>query len=601
MAELFSIIAIIIAFVALSKANAVQNKMEGRTSLVDRPMPPVEPPVVLHPVAPAITPDSTVSPAPQPAQNQPATPASPTAASAPQVMAERSAAEGAKLTEESLGRHVGKIGIVALVLGAAYFVKLAYGYFDPTTKFVLSLLFGMALLGVGQWLRKKYQGYSDLLLGGGIAILYLSIYAGYAIFDPAVLGTGSAYALMILVTILAVAISVVDSSLLLALLGTVGGFATPLLLSTGNNDLVGLSLYMLVLDLGVVVVSFWRSWPALRYVCFVFTWLLLSMSAFNLDFHEKDGPVLLFSTLFFLVFLAMALVRHFGQRVRGEAVDHALLGLNTFIYLGWALDAIPSAWHGFLAAALALLYIVVAIIADRARPDDRALGLTTAGLAVVMLTIAIPLQFSGHWIALAWLVESVVLVWLSFNLNRELLRVFGVLVGILGFVAMLGTFGDVDPSSSDYILVFNRAVLTALAAVGATYAIAWLYHRFGSALAASYTVIVTACVLANILTVGTATWEIGNAFARSGAGGSSASTAVSIFWGLYAILLIVVGFARSLKPARLMGLALIALTACRIFLLLWELGTVYRVISLMAFGLLALLASFGYAKYKDKL
>jgi hypothetical protein len=82
---------------------------------------------------------------------------------------------------------------------------------------------------------------------------------------------------------------------------------------------------------------------------------------------------------------------------------------------------------------------------------------------------------------------------------------------------------------------------------------------------------------------------------------SSKETAVSVFWALYSILLISIGFAKRLRGIRLFGLGLFFITAIRVFFIVWQLGPLARIISSIAFGVIALLASFLYVKYKHRL
>ena len=82
---------------------------------------------------------------------------------------------------------------------------------------------------------------------------------------------------------------------------------------------------------------------------------------------------------------------------------------------------------------------------------------------------------------------------------------------------------------------------------------------------------------------------------------SSKNTAVSIFWALYAILLIAIGFMKRMRFIRLFGLVFFFVTAGRVFLEVWQLGQLERIISSIVFGVIALGASFLYVKYKHLL
>ena len=79
------------------------------------------------------------------------------------------------------------------------------------------------------------------------------------------------------------------------------------------------------------------------------------------------------------------------------------------------------------------------------------------------------------------------------------------------------------------------------------------------------------------------------------------NTSVSIFWAIYAAILTAVGFAKRSSSLRIFGLTLFIITAVKIFIDVWSLGTIYRIISFIGLGVIALVASFVYVKYKDRL
>jgi hypothetical protein len=105
--------------------------------------------------------------------------------------------------------------------------------------------------------------------GAGIAILYATLFAMYARWHLIV--AMFAFALMILVTAVAVWLSIRRESVFIALLGLVGGFATPAMLSTGENRPIGLFSYLLLLNIGLAWVAWRRRWTVLSIVSLIFT------------------------------------------------------------------------------------------------------------------------------------------------------------------------------------------------------------------------------------------------------------------------------------------------------------------------------------------
>ena len=127
----------------------------------------------------------------------------------------------------------------------------------------------LVLLVLGWRLRHKRSAYAQILQGGAIAVLYITLFTAFRFYG--VIGAGQAFALMAVVAALAAALAVLQNAAALAVVGSLGGFATPLLLSSGTGSHVGLFSYYLVLDLGIAAVAWFRNWRLLNLIGFGFT------------------------------------------------------------------------------------------------------------------------------------------------------------------------------------------------------------------------------------------------------------------------------------------------------------------------------------------
>src|SRR3989344_315827 len=204
--------------------------------------------------------------------------------------------------EEEGGRWLGKIGISALLLGVSFFLKYAFdnNLIGVVGRVILGLVSGVLLVAVGQFLRAKYERYSDIIIGGGIGILYLTIYAAFAFYN--LISQPTAFLFLFCVTALAVIISVVDKAFQLAALAVFGGLLTPFLISTQGNNQFTLFAYILILDIGVLAVSFREKWLKLNYLAFIGT-ALIFLGWFS-RFYSEDQlfPTLAFLSAYFLIF-----------------------------------------------------------------------------------------------------------------------------------------------------------------------------------------------------------------------------------------------------------------------------------------------------------
>lgn len=684
--------------------------------------------------------------------------------------------------EETSARWLGRIGAIAVLLGVVFFLKYAFdnNWIGPVGRVSIGVLFGIVMAGLGQRIRTKYQNYSDILIACGVGVLYLSIYASYGFYHlviPAV-----ALFLMALVTAFALLIAVVDGSIGLAVFATLGGFATPVALSTGENHLVGLSLYMIILDLGVFGAAFYKKWLKLNVIAFIGTLFLFEGWMSTYYSEAQLAMTFLFGSVFFGLFLATSILHHLLRKEPTTVSDLLLITANAAWYfsLGYRLfDPLYHEYLGFFAFLLSALYLAIAYVSFSSNRADRTLNLFLPGIAVVFLTIAIPLQLTGLYISVAWLAEAVVLLATSLYLRERVMQVFawlvlvlgiasvgddvsairsglhtwmpqpdawqvpvptlvpfwntgfflmftvtlviylfaylyhrfrdadpeaphtmllslvlgsiatavtftveldngldnwvalpwlfegllvlfiglhlrskltqgvGWLVAALGLMAMGGAVGNIHQahgeSGSDAPAFFNLGTLLMLLSVGVTYVFAYLYRLHEESIPDWKKYAGVLVVIANLLTITCFTWEISYSYdlriralsyesariqteTQNYYGGaaypsydsslgvnsapyyvevkniqSSKETAITIFWAFYAILLLIVGFAKRLRVVRLFGLAFFFVTAIRAFLIIWQLNELTRIISSIAFGIIALAGSFLYAKYKSRL
>lgn len=556
-----------------------------------------------------------------------------------------------KKNEESSGRLLGKIGIVAVLLGVAFFLKYAFDsqWIGEAGRVMIGVLFGLGFMGTGQYLRKNYVKYSDLLIGGGSAILYLSVFSAYS-FYHLIDGT-TAGVFMFLVTALTFAISIVNATITLSLVGIIGAFATPFLVGSGNDDMVVLFTYMIIINLGVLGISFFKKWPQLNLASFLGT-IILFGSWFG-RYYDEDLliPVMVFCFVTFLIFIVAQVARSISAGIKAKEFDYMLLGGNAlaFALIGYI---ILQPYHhdilGFAAVFVALVYIVIAFAVNKFNATDTALNIFLPGLAVTFLSLAVPLQFSGPWIAVAWLIESCVLYFIASTISNRGFQVMGVVVYVLGLVDFfqwytLRNFDLIGGSSRniDFVPIFNSAFAVLLLAIVVAYAIVYFYKKFGStSVEIQKRGIMVFVVIANILTIYALSIQIteyhsakieamhrdynakmtdaerySNGYSTSAqttivsdqyyadisSTKNQSNTLVSILWTLYAALLTGIGFAQRIASVRRLGLILFIITAIKVLIDVWSLGQLYRIISFIAFGLIALGASFAYTKFKDRL
>jgi len=229
-----------------------------------RPVPPATPPARVLPAPPAPPPaDAPPTGHIPPATHVPPATGVPPAAPEPalsQVTSSRSID-----WERWVGiRGAAVLGAVALGLAGLLFFKYSIerGLVTPVMRVVSGTITGVGCIVGSEWLRKRaYTASAEGVSGAGVVILYGAFWAAHALYG--LIGMGVSFALMVLVTAACCLLALRYGSQLVAVMGLVGGFATPLLLSSGADRPIGLFGYVLLLDIGLIAVGRRRAWPLL--------------------------------------------------------------------------------------------------------------------------------------------------------------------------------------------------------------------------------------------------------------------------------------------------------------------------------------------------
>ncbi|HEV7766988.1 MAG TPA: DUF2339 domain-containing protein [Thermoanaerobaculia bacterium] len=329
---------------------------------------------------------------------------------------------------------------IALVLAAVFFLKYSveHGWLSPTIRATLGILTGASLLVICELrVARGYAFTANAMHGAGIAILYATLFAIHALWH--LLPAGVVFFMMLVVTAVAVGLSIRRDSIFIALLGLMGGFATPALLSTGENRPVGLFSYLLLLNFGLAWVAYKKRWPILTIGSLAFTvfyqwgWVskyltpaqlplavgiflaFAAMAAAALWLNKRDDQPIFERVALAAVALPLAFgiftaaVPAYGARyntlfgflllvaaglaiiavVRKQSWLHVLGGASVLLtFTIWsAVSYLPTAWPAILAwiAAFVALYLVAATrIASPAN--------ATAPLLFFMLTALLVLE-----------------------------------------------------------------------------------------------------------------------------------------------------------------------------------------------------------------
>lgn len=357
------------------------------------------------------------------------------------------------------GNAMARIGVIVLFFGVAFLLKYTAdrGLFSIELRLMSVIFAAMGLIVIGWGLQNSRRSYGLVLQGGGMGIIYLTLFA--AVNHYSLLSSTLGLALMVLLVVVANGFAVLQNARSLAILATVGGFLAPILISRGGSHIVLFSYYA-VLDAGIFAIAWFKAWRELNLIGFFFTFIIASLWGYQYyqpHYFKTTEPFLI---LFFLFYVAVPIL--YARRQPPKLKDY----LDSSLVFGVPLTAfglqsalVADFEYGLAISALAvgLFYGGVANVLRRRNELDLLLEAFLA-LAIAFATLAIPLAVDGRWTGAAWTLEGAALVWVGVRQQRFLARLFGLGVQLAAGIAFLIA---IDKPTTD-TAVFNSLYLGGL-------------------------------------------------------------------------------------------------------------------------------------------
>jgi uncharacterized membrane protein len=360
------------------------------------------------------------------------------------------------------GNLLVRIGGVVLFFGLAFLVKYAaeHSTISIGTRLVLVALAAVALVVVGWVLRAREGAYGQILQGLGVAIFYLVLYGASKYYM--ILPLEVAFGLMFGVAVVGSVLAVIQGSLPMALFAIAGGFLVPILISGGLGSHVVLFGYYFFLNLGIVVMAWYRSWRVLNLVGFLSTFVIATGWGI-LEYHpELFATTEPFLILFFLMYLSVSIL--FVRQSLGHLVDSALVFGLPAVAFGLQVNLVEAMAYGaaYSATVLGVVYALLAWGLAHRELYGR-LSTSFALLAVVFFTVAVPYYFDADVTAALWALESTAVVWLALKQSRTYARYAGEGLQLfslgLYLLSMLG-YGVSGAEYAGYVIVAGALFAT---------------------------------------------------------------------------------------------------------------------------------------------
>ena len=325
-----------------------------------------------------------------------------------------------------------KIGVLVSFFGVSFLLKYAIdrNLLNLPIEFRLLAVAaaGVVMAAIGWRLRERRRHYALSLQGGGLGILFLTVYAALRIWQ--LIPAPAAFALLAGLAVATAVLAVAQNARTLAMFGIAGGFLAPLLASTGQGSHVVLFGYYLVLNAAILGIAWYRAWRGLNLLGFAFTFVIAIFWGYRYFRPELFASTEPFLVLHFLLYQAVVILYALRRPPdEPDLTDGTLLFGTPVIAFGLQSAMLSDTEYGLAisAAVLGVFYALCAAVLRRNRERLPALlGEAYLALAVAFGTVAIPLAFDARWTSAAWALEGAALVWVGVRQNRLLASTAGV-------------------------------------------------------------------------------------------------------------------------------------------------------------------------------
>lgn len=507
-----------------------------------------------------------------------------------------------------------RIGIGLLLIGIAFLFKYSIdqGWLIPPVRSAIGLGIGLILFVSGLQMPRKSTPMKQVLLGGGIATFYIT---GFATFQLYSFASGFVtWPFMVIVTLLALSLSLQQDEPILSVIGTLGALGTPFMLYTGSGSVVLLMLYTALVLVGSGIVYLYKGWKSLLWSIAAGGFVVMCVGVVNTTMvWDTTATVtlverwaLMIGTIIWVIasWILAASRTILTAKNPAQWPDPSLLledgsldqniiykpstSVHVLVFLVplFILPLMIGMWdlsqNGTGVAAFALAVIGGLGYLTLKRETMVALASSHAFMSLVMLTIGFVLIFEGNVLFTVLAAEAVGLRYVAYQTSDEKLDVsahilFGIVILWL-FNLMRFSFG------TSAMLGWEGITQLAFLAAGGMLLPKWIKK---SDIRLVYRIVSHVVFLIWIYQA-IAPLESGQAW-------------VTVAWGAYGIILLVLGFIQYGRRIRLAGMSTIFLMVGKLFLVdLSQLQAIWRILLFMGFGAVFLFLGYYWQRQMNK-
>lgn len=389
--------------------------------------------------------------------------------------------------EAFLGENLAnKIGIAIILIGIGVGVKYAIdkNILGPAMRIALGYLAGAILIGFAIYLKKKYENLSAVMFAGGMAVAYFVTFIAFDFYH--LFPKMAAFGIMLGLTVITSLAAIRYNKQVIAIVGLVGAYSVPFLLSDGTGLTSSLFIYMTIINAGILFLAFRKNWQPVFVVAFGCTWLIfIVVGARAFISHPSDyKTLLLFGSIFYALFYAMLIANkmkhkeHVGGPTMPIVIMNSILGYAAGMALVTAIydDSVSNGIYTLLFAAS---QGVVTLITMKQKEADHHLYYLSFGFALSLVTASIPMLFDGKWITILWSLQAAVFFWIGWKKDDGLFEKICYFPILLAFGSLFHSWMHINLGiDAQHISPFlNEYFLAGIVLTGALFFMTYLKYQ----------------------------------------------------------------------------------------------------------------------------
>ena len=327
------------------------------------------------------------------------------------------------------------VGIILLVIGLSIGVKYVIDrqLISEVMRISLAYAAGIILYLLSWRLKKNYQLFSAILFSGAMASLYFTTYAAfvyYGFFSFAV-----TFLIMAGLTVYTAFESIRYDRQEIAVLGMVGAYGIPFLISANNGRADMFFSYIIFINAGIAFLSFKKKWKIMGWLALLISWILfISWGSFK--YEAKDfwtGFILM--VILYLLFTVNALAYRLMRSepltpgdIQQLIINNVALYVSSLIVFGYGEFGTHLASTTGVVAACMILFAFLSYLFFK---TENVLQQSLAMQAVVLIAMFIGFYWNGFFVTILWVAFSIILFGWGIISHRSWPRLAAILLMIV--------------------------------------------------------------------------------------------------------------------------------------------------------------------------